>query len=187
MKSKLLFVIPLMFFACEDAADPDPATTEDPTLVGSWTVTSYVQYSGPTCTGTPEWGLDSLTAMFGDGMVLGMDFTADAVNRNMNLTADALCSMAGGTLDGDSCVSENGSLAIADFCVMLDGTYANSTCTTTEDALHYTTVDDAITMTEHAGTDSAEVHTGTWSISGDVLTISSLASDSSCANYTLSK
>ena len=184
MKSRLLLLALPLFFACEDAADP--ATTEDPTLVGSWTVTSFVQYDGPTCTGTPEWGLDSLTAMFGDGMTIGMDFTADAVSMNMNLTADAICSMMGATLDGDSCLSEYGNLATADVCVTLGGTYANSTCTMTENALSYTTVDDAITMTEYAGTDSAEVQTGTWAITNNVLTMT-VADDSSCANYTLSK
>jgi hypothetical protein len=50
----------------------------------------------------------------------------------------------------------------------------------------YTTVDDAITMTQFAGTDSAEVQTGTWSIASDVLTMS-LATDSSCTSMTLSK
>jgi hypothetical protein len=185
MKSRLLLLaLPLFFFACE--ADDEEAIEETTTLVGLWTVTSYVQYSEPTCTGTPEWGLDSLTAMFGDGMTIAMDFTADAVSMNMNLTADALCSILGATVDGDSCLSEHGNLATADVCVMLDGTYANSTCTMTEDSSVYTTVDDAITMTTYAGTDSAEVQTGTWSISGDVLTLS-LADSSSCANYTLSK
>ena len=184
MKSRLLLLaLPLFFFACE--ADDEEAI-EETSLVGSWTITAYDLYSGPTCTGTPEWGLDSLTAMFGDDMSLSMEFTEDAVSFNMNLSADAICSMMGATIDGDSCLSEHGNLAYADVCVMLDGTYANSTCTITDETSDYTTEDDAITITTYAGTDSAEVQTGTWAITNNVLTMT-VADDSSCANYTLSK
>ena len=186
MKSRLLLLaLPLVFFACE--ADDDEAIEETTTLVGLWTVTAYDLYSGSTCTGTPVWGLDSLTAMFGDGMNLAFDFTEDEVSLNMLFSAEAMCSMMGATLDGDSCLSGQGNLAIADVCQQAEGTYADGTCTMSdEDPLSYTTVDDAITLTEYAGTDSAEVQTGTWAITNNVLTMT-VADDSSCANYTLSK
>ena len=185
MKSRLLLLaLPLFFFACE--ADDDEAIEETTTLVGLWTVTAYDLYSGSTCTGTPVWGLDSLTAMFGDDMSLSMEFTEDAVSFNMNLSADAICSMMGATIDGDSCLSEYGNLASADVCVTLGGTYANSTCTITDNTSDYTTEDDAITITTYAGTDSAEVASGNWAITNNVLTLT-VVDDSNCANYTLSK
>ena len=179
----LLLILPVMFFACETEED-------DPTLVGSWTVTAFDEYSGATCTGTPEWTLDSTKAMFGDAMTLTVEFTEDQVTMtsDLSLSADALCTMMDGTLDGDNCVTANGSLAVDELCVnMMDGTYANSTCSMGDsETSSYTTVDDAITMTQFAGTDSAEVQTGTWSISADVLTMS-VADDSSCTSMTLSK
>ena len=71
MNYKLLFLaLPILFFACE-------ADEEDPTLIGLWTVTAYEDYEGTTCSGTPEWTLDSMSAMFGDDFSLTMDFTAD--------------------------------------------------------------------------------------------------------------
>ena len=184
MNSRLiLLALPLVFFACEADAD-------DPTLVGSWTVTAFDEYSGATCTGTPEWTLDSTKAIFGDAMTLTVEFTEDQVtmSSDLSLSADALCTMIGATLEGDSCIATQGNLAVDELCVnMMEGTYANSTCSMGDsETSSYTTVEDAITVTHYAGTDSAEVETGTWSIASDVLTMS-LASDSSCTSMTLSK
>ena len=187
MNYKLLFLaLPILFFACE-ADEADEAVT---TVVGSWTVTAFDEYSGATCTGTPEWTLDSTKAMIGDGsMTLTVEFTEDQVTMtsDISLSADALCTMIGATLEGDSCISENGNSAVDELCVWMEGTYANSTCSLGDsETSSYTTVEDAITVTHYAGTDSAEVETGTWSIASDVLTMS-LASDSSCTSMTLSK
>ena len=187
MNYKLLFLaLPILFFACE-------ADEEDPTLIGSWTVTAYDEYEGPTCSGTPEWTLDSMSAMFGDDLTLTMDFTADENTMSMSasLSAEALCSMMGGTLDGDSCgfsyYGLSANFPLDEVCLEMGGTYANSSCAITQsETRSYSTEDDAITFTYAAGTDSAEVETGTWSISGDVLTMS-VAGDSSCTNITLSK
>ena len=187
MNYKLLFLaLPILFFACE-------ADEEDPTLIGSWTVTAYDEYEGPTCSGTPEWTLDSMSAMFGDDFSLTMDFTADELTMSMSasLSADALCSMFGGTLDGDTCgfsyYGYSANMPLDEVCLELGGTYANSSCAITDsETRSYSTEDDAITFTYAAGTDSAEVETGTWSISGDVLTMS-VAGDSSRTNITLSK
>ncbi len=187
MNYKLLFLaLPILFFACE-------ADEEDPTLIGSWTVTAYEDYEGTTCTGTPEWTLDSMSAMFGDDLTLTMDFTADENTMSMSasLSAADLCSMMGGTLDGDTCgISIFGfsiNIPADSMCFEMGGTYANSSCAITQsETRSYSTEDDAITFTYAAGTDSAEVETGTWSISGDVLTMS-IAGDSSCTNFTLSK
>ena len=52
---KLFLALPILFFACE-------SEEEDPTLIGSWTVTAYEGYEGTTCSGTPEWTLDSMSA-----------------------------------------------------------------------------------------------------------------------------
>ena len=187
MNYKLLFLaLPILFFACE-------ADEEDPTLIGLWTVTTYEAYEGTTCSGTPEWTLDSMSAMFGDDLSLTMDFTADEVtlNSSASLSAEVLCSMMGGTLDGDTCgisiFGYSGNIPVDSMCFEMEGTYANSSCTITDsDTRLYSTEDDAITVTYAAGTDSAEVETGTWSISGDILTMS-VAGDSSCTNFTLSK
>ena len=187
MNYKLLFLaLPILFFACE-------ADEEDPTLIGSWTVTAYEDYEGPTCSGTPEWTLDSMSAMFGDDFSLTMDFTADENTMSMSasLSAADLCSMMGGTLDGDSCgfsyYGYSANMPLDEVCLELGGTYANSSCAIIDsETRSYSTEDDAITFTYAAGTDSAEVETGTWSISGDVLTMS-VAGDSSCTNLTLSK
>jgi hypothetical protein len=188
MNYKLLFLaLPILFFACE-------ADEEDPTLIGLWTVTAYEDYEGTTCTGTPEWTLDSMSAMFGGDLTLTMDFTADENTMSMSasLSADALCSMMGGTLDGDSCgFSYSGysaNIPLDTICIVeMEGTYANSSCAITQsETRSYSTEDDAITITYATGTDSAEVATGSWSISDDILTMS-IAGDSSCTNYTLSK
>ena len=187
MNYKLLFLaLPILFFACE-------ADEEDPTLIGSWTVTAYDEYEGPTCSGTPEWTLDSMSAMFGDDFSLTMDFTADENTMSMSasLSAEALCSMMSGTLDGDSCgfsfYGFSANVSLDEICLGMEGTYENSSCAITQsETRSYSTEDDAITFTYAAGTDSAEVETGTWSISGDVLTMS-VAGDSSCTNITLSK
>ena len=187
MNYKLLFLaLPILFFACE-------ADEEDPTLIGSWTVTAWEGYEGTTCSGTPDWTLDSLSADFGDDLTLTMDFTADENTMIMSasLSADALCSMMGGTLDGDSCgfsfYGYSANMPLDELCLEMEGTYANSSCAITDsETLSYSAEDAAITITAYAGTDSAEVETGTWSISGDVLTMS-VAGDSSCTNLTLSK
>jgi hypothetical protein len=183
MNSRLiLLALPLVFFACEADAD-------DPTLVGTWNATAFEEYSGATCTGTPEWTLDSTKAIFGDDVTLTVEFTEDQVimTSGFSLSADALCAMMGATLEGDSCIATQGNVAVDAVCTMMEGTYANSTCSLGDsETSSYTTVDDAITMTQFAGTDSAEVQTGTWSISADVLTMS-VADDSSCTNMTLSK
>jgi hypothetical protein len=186
---KLFLALPILFFACE-------SEEEDPTLIGSWTVTAYDEYSGTTCSGTPEWTLDSMSAMFGDDLSLTMDFTADENTMIMSasLSADALCSMMTdglGTLNGDSCGFAIGdysvNMPLDEVCLEMGGTYANSSCAISDsESRSYSTEDDAITFTYAAGTDSAEVETGTWSISGDVLTMS-VAGDSSCTNFTLSK
>ena len=183
---KLFLALPILFFVCE-------SEEEDPTLIGSWTVTAYDEYSGATCTGAPEWTLDSMSAMFGDDLNLTMDFTADENTMIMSasLSADALCSMMGGTLDGDSCgfslYGYSANMPLDEVCLEMGGTYANSSCAISDsESRSYSTEDDAITFTYAAGTDSAEVETGTWSISGDVLTMS-VAGDSSCTNFTLSK
>jgi hypothetical protein len=99
--------------------------------------------------------------------------------------------MMGGTLDGDSCgfsfFGYSANMPLDEICLELEGTYANSSCAITDcETLSYSAEDAAITITAYAGTDSAEVETGTWSISGDVLTMS-VAGDSSCTNLTLSK
>jgi len=190
MNYKLLFLaLPILFFACE-------ADEEDPTLIGSWTVTAWEGYEGTTCSGTPDWTLDSLSADFGDDLTLTMDFTADENTMIMSasLSADALCSMMTGglgTLNGDSCGFAIGdysvNMPLDEICLGMEGTYANSSCAITQsETRSYSTEDDAITFTYAAGADSAEVETGTWSISGDVLTMS-VAGDSSCTNLTLSK
>ena len=187
MNYKLLFLaLPILFFACE-------ADEEDPTLIGLWTVTTYEAYEGATCSGTPEWTMDSSRAMFGDDFSLTMDFTADELTRSMSasLSAEVLCSMMGGTLDGDSCgfsfYGFSANMSLDEICLGMEGTYENSSCAITQsETRSYSTEDDAITFTYAAGTDSAEVETGTWSISGDILTMS-VAGDSSCTNFTLSK
>ena len=187
MNYKLLFLaLPILFFACE-------ADEEDPTLIGLWTVTAYEDYEGTTCSGTPDWTLDSMSAIFGDDLSLTMDFTADELTRSMSasVSAEVLCSMMGGTLDGDSCGFSfyyyPANVSLDEICLGMEGTYANSSCAITQsETRSYSTEDDAITFTYAAGTDSAEVETGTWSISGDVLTMS-VAGDSSCTNLTLSK
>ena len=187
MNYKLLFLaLPILFFACE-------ADEEDPTLIGLWTVTAYEDYEGTTCSGTPDWTLDSMSAIFGDDLSLTMDFTADENTMSMSasLSAEALCSMMSGTLDGDSCgfsfYGFSANVSLDEICLGMEGTYANSSCAITQsETRSYSTEDDEITFTYATGTDSAEVETGTWSISGDVL-IMSVAGDSSCTNYTLSK
>jgi hypothetical protein len=97
----------------------------------------------------------------------------------------------GGTLDGDSCgfsyYGYSANMPLDEVCLEMGGTYANSSCAITDtETRSYSTEDDAITFTYATGTDSAEVETGTWSISGDVLTMS-VAGDSSCTDLTLSK
>jgi hypothetical protein len=183
---KIILALPILFFACE-------SEEEVPTLIGSWTVTAYEDYQGTTCSGTPEWTLDSMSAMFGDDLSLTMDFTADENTMSMSasLFAEALCSMMSGTLDGDSCgfsfYGFSANVSLDEICLGMEGTYENSSCAITQsETRSYSTEDDAITFTYAAGTDSAEVETGTWSISGDVLTMS-VAGDSSCTNFTLSK
>ena len=183
---KIILALPILFFACE-------SEEEVPTLIGSWTVTAYEDYQGTTCSGTPEWTLDSMSAMFGDDLSLTMDFTADENTMSMSasLFAEALCSMMSGTLDGDSCgfsfYGYSANMPLDELCLEMEGTYANSSCAITDsETLSYSAEDAAITITAYAGTDSAEVETGTWSISGDVLTMS-VAGDSSCTNFTLSK
>ena len=183
---KFILALPIIFFACESEED-------DPTLLGLWTATSFEGYASTTCSGTPESTLESMSAIFGDDFSLTMNFTADEVilGSSASLAASALCSMLFGTLDGDSCgISLFGTtinMPVDSMCFDMGGTYANSNCTiTNSETSSYSTDGDAITVTHAAGTDSAEVETGTWSISGDVLTMS-IAGDSSCTNFTLSK
>ena len=184
----LLLVLPLMFFACETEADED-----DPTLVGMWTVTSALEYANTDCSGAAENTLDSMKAIFGSSAVFSIDFTETTMTSSFggSMTAEELCGMMGGTLDGDSCgisfytISMN--YPIDSLCIMMEGSYANSECSINfTDTADYTTDGDAITITFEAGTDSAEVETGTWAIANDVLTINT-TSDSSCTKLTMSK
>jgi len=187
MNPKLfLLALPLVFFGCE--ADED-----NPTLVGTWIVNNMNEYSGPDCSGTPETTLDSMAALFGDDLTLSWEFTEDEITFNMDavMTAEYLCSMMGGTLDGDSCGVSFGTMSmnypVDSLCIMMEGTYSNSSCALSiSDTFSYTTNEDEITMTQYAGTDSAEVQTGTWEISDEILTIT-VSDDSSCTNMTLSK
>ena len=187
MKSKLLLlVLPLFFFACE-------AEEEGATLVGTWTLTDYEEYEGTNCTGTPSWNMDSLAADFGNNFTWMFEFTAETVTNTMKLSLsdEDMCSMWGGTLSGDSCSVEwfgyTMNMPIDSMCFDFGGVLSDGICSVTETNIaDYTTDGDAITITGNEGTDSAEVSLGTWSISGDVLTMS-VAGDSSCTNLTLSK
>jgi hypothetical protein len=189
MKSKLvLLIIPIMFFACETEADED-----DPTLVGSWTITSMMEYANTDCSGAGENSLDSMKAIFGSSTVFSVDFTETTMTSSFGgtLTDEDLCGLIGGTMDGDTCsLSAYGfsmTFPMDTLCLEMEGSYANSECsinfTQTAD---YTTDGDAITITFDAGTDSAAVETGTWAIANDVLTVST-TSDSSCTKLTMSK
>ena len=187
MKSKLLLLmLPLFFFACE-------AEEEGATLVGTWTLTNFEEYEGINCTGIPASNLDSMTADFGNNFAWTFEFTEETVSNTMNLSLsdEDMCSMWGGTLSGDSCNVEwfgyTMNMPIDSMCFDFGGVLSDGICSVTETNIaDYTTDGDAITITGNEGTDSAEVSLGTWSISGDVLTMS-VAGDSSCTNLTLSK
>lgn len=188
MKSKLLVLaLPILFFGCE-------ADEEEATLLGTWTVTSIDEYSGTSCTGTPEFTMDSLATEFGNAEFdYTLEFTEDAYTITMGteLTDEALCSLMGGTLDGDSCsvsmYTFTFNFPVDSLCINMEGTYENGSCSLVfEDDGTYETDGDAITMTEYAGTDSAEVRTGTWSITDDVATVS-VADDSTCTTFTLTQ
>ena len=187
MKSKLvLLIIPIMFFACE--ADDD-----DPTLIGSWTVTFLLEYANTECSGAAENTLNSMKAIFGSSAVFSIDFTETTITQSFSgsMTNEDMCGMMGGTLDGDICSATfygyTISISMDTLCLEMDGSYANGECSiNSTETYDYTTDDDAITITFAAGTDSAEVQTGTWGIANDVLTISTTG-DSSCTKLTMSK
>ena len=187
MNYKLLFLaLPILFFACE-------ADEEDPTLIGLWTVTAYEDYEGTTCSGTPASNLDSMTANFGNNFAWTFEFTEETVTNTMNLSLsdEDMCSMWGGTLSGDSCSVEwfglTMNMPIDSMCFDFGGVLSDGICSVTETNIaDYTTDGDAITITENAGTDSAEVSLGTWSITNDILNIT-VSDDSSCTSLTLSQ
>ena len=186
----LLLILPLMFFACEDVTDGGPA---DPTLVGMWTVTSALEYANTDCSGAAENTLDSIKAIFGSSAVFSIDFTETTMTSSFggSMTAEELCGMMGGTLDGDSCGVSFGTISmnfpVDSLCFEMGGSYANSECSINfTDTADYTIDGDAITITFDAGTDSSEVDAGTWAIANDVLTINT-TSDSSCTKLTMSK
>ena len=187
MKSKLpLLVLPLFFFACE-------VEEEGATLVGTWTLTDYLEYEGTNCTGTPASNLDSMTADFGNNFTWIFEFTKETVTNTMNLSLseENMCSIWGGTLSGDSCSVElfgyTMNMPIDSMCFDFGGALSDGICSVTETNIaDYTTDGDAITITENAGTDSAEVSLGTWSITNDILIIT-VSDDSSCTNLTLSQ
>ena len=187
MKPKLLLLLlSLFFFACE-------TEEEDATLVGTWTLTDYEEYEGINCTGTPIWNMDSLVADFGDNFTWMFEFTAETVINTMNLSLsyEDMCSMWGGTLSGDSCNVElfgyTMNMPIDSMCFDFGGVLSDGICSVTQTNIaDYTTDEDAITITDNAGTDSAEVSLGTWSITNDILNII-VSDDSSCTNLTLSQ
>ena len=78
-------------------------------------------------------------------------------------------------------------MPIDSMCLDFGGVLSDGICSVTDiNTSDYTTEDDAITITTYAGTDSAEVQTGTWAITNNVLTMT-VSDDSSCTNITLSK
>tara|TARA_B100000029_G_scaffold415476_1_gene419288 strand:- start:314 stop:883 length:570 start_codon:yes stop_codon:yes gene_type:complete len=184
MKSKLLLLpILLAFFACE-------AEEEGDSLVGTWEVTGMDYYSGSSCTGTPVSNLDSVASVFGDNFNITSVFTEDDVTTTMDasLSAEDICGMMGATLSGDSCGLAIGTftfnMPVDSVCFNMGGSYANSTCSVTDVSVSdYTTDGDVITFTTYAGTDSAEVETGNWSITNDILTITT-SDDTSCTRIT---
>ena len=187
MKSKLLLlVLPLLFFACE-------AEEESATLVGTWTITNFEQYEGPNCTGTPSWNQDSLTADIGNNYTWTFEFNEETITNTMNLSLsdEDMCSMWGGTLSSDSCSVQwfgyTINMPIDSMCLDFGGVLSDGICSVTDiNTSDYTTEDDAITITTYAGTDSAEVQTGTWAITNNVLTMT-VSDDSSCTSLTLSQ
>ena len=187
MKSKLLLTaLPLLFLACE-------SEDAEATIIGSWILTNYEEYSGPHCPGTPDYNMDSVTAGLGDNYTWTFEFTEEKVTNSMNITlsAEDMCSMWGGTLSGDSCSVEwfgNAIIMPIDtMCFDFGGVLSDGNCSVTEtNTSDYSIDEDVITITEYADTDSVETLTGTWSIENDILSIT-VSDDSSCTNLTLTK
>ena len=187
MKSRLiLLVLPLFFFGCE-------AEEDEVTLVGTWTLSEFEEYEEPNCTGTPVSNLDSVTADFGNNITWIFEFTEETVTNTMTLSLsdENLCSMWGGALSGDSCSVEwfgnTMNMLIDSMCFDFGGVLSDGICSVTESNIDdYTTDGDAITITENAGTDSAEVSLGTWSITNNILNIT-VSDDSSCTSLTLTQ
>ena len=137
--------------------------------------------------------LDSMTADFGNNFAWTFEFTEETVTNTMNLSLsdEDMCSMWGGTLSGDSCSVEwfgyTMNMPIDSMCFDFGGVLSDGICSVTETNIaDYTTDGDAITITDNAGTDSAEVSLGTWSITDDILNIT-VSDDSSCTSLTLSQ
>ena len=188
MKSKLvLLIIPLMFFACEDASDPEKPP-KDPTLVGSWTA-SISEYNSPDCSADSLEFSATGTATYGETTLLA-EYTFSIG------TFEDFCAEVGGTMDGDSCtVSAYGySMSIDEsyfadsLCIPEGGTIdSDGACVITGmDTLDYTIDGTDYCETIDAGTDSSETDCGTIDLSATSATIT-FSDDSTCTVIELSK
>ena len=192
---KWLMLLVFISFACEEST-----TEEEITPVGSWNVTSQLEYGNSGCTGTYENFLDSLDVFWGeDAVTYSLVFDDVQVTSRLELSVSDqyMCNAVTegeGAIDdtGDSCLISYNSYSygysLDSLCIIfLDGSYSTGNCNVVESGVFdYETTENTITLTEYAGTDSSESTMGTWGINNNVLTITT-SDDSSCSVISASK
>ena len=191
------WIILLMFvsFACEEST-----TEEEVTPVGSWNITSQLEYENSGCTGTYESFLDTLHSLWGnEAFTYSLVFNDMQVTNTLELSisdqvmCDAITGGEGAIdASGDSCLitynSYSYGYSLDSLCIIfLDGSYSTGNCNVVESGVFdYETNEETITLTEYAGTDSSDTTMGTWEVNNDVLTITT-SDDSSCTIISASK
>ena len=192
---KLFMLLVFISFACEDST-----ADEEITPVGSWNVTTQLEYENSGCTGTYDNFLDSLNAIWGeDAITYSLIFDDVQVTNRLELSVSDqyMCNAVTegeGAIDatGDSCLISYNSYSygysLDSLCIIfLDGSYSAGNCNVIESGVFdYQTTDNTITFTEYAGTDSSESTMGTWEINNNVLTITT-SDDSSCSVISATK
>ena len=187
MNKKLIaLMMPLVFFACEGEDDVDDVVT---LTGGTWLVSSIVEYDqsgldeGEPCSGTVV-----EEEVWTEEFSLALAFTEDGevtVTYSFSLNGESICTSWDGVLinDGADCFDENmlqyndndtsdATVSMDTLCGWWDGQYSNGICSGSEsDVSNYSTDGDLITITTYAGTDSAEVDNGVFSITDNVLSL----------------
>ena len=194
MRKIILSLMPvILFIACESEDD-------DVSIVGTWTITSFYSYEDPNCTGDFQSQIDSMEYYYGPDSEWTLEFTDNEMTQRINatMTGEHLCNLlsesagATGSVEGNNCVlSLDGytiSLALDTLCMDFDGgAYSSGNCSITDsETIDYTVDGDEITITWHAGTDSVESQSGPWSISEDVLNMTT-SGDYGCDVITATK
>ena len=185
-KKLVVLMTPLLFLACESEEEIEDIIT---LAGGEWVVSSIAEHdqsdldAGEPCSG-PVVDEEVLTEEFSLTLAFTESGGVTATN-SFSLNGVLLCTDWDGVLinDGADCFDENmlqyndndtsdATVSMDTLCGWWGGQYSDGTCSGSDSQISsYSTDGDVITVTTYAGTDSAEVDNGVFSITDNILTL----------------